>query len=188
MIDFSTVKAITIPEGKVKAINREIDGQLLWKGGYKNWVPFSTEADGVTIYNGGLGYKEGYRLSSSGAEKTQAGSVVTGFIPAKRGDVILMSGAIWGTTVSGGYCYIQYYTKAKELVHTINMYQGFSGNGISNASTYVDKAASSILTDENGVTTFNIIFTTNRDYDFIRISATGKGADMIVTVNEEITE
>ena len=36
----------------------------------KNWVPYSTEADGITIYNDGLGYKEGYRLSSSGAEKT----------------------------------------------------------------------------------------------------------------------
>ena len=66
MIDFTGVKAITIPEGKVKKITS--NGVVLWKGGHTNLVPLSTEADGVTIYNGGLGYKNGYRIRSGGAE------------------------------------------------------------------------------------------------------------------------
>lgn len=36
-------------------------------------------------YNDGLGYKNGYRLNSSGAESAQADSYVTGFIPCKKG-------------------------------------------------------------------------------------------------------
>ena len=187
MIDFSAVKGISIPEGKVKAIHRENDGQLLWKGGYKNWVPLSTEEDGVSIYNGGLGYKEGYRLSSSGAEKTQTGSTATGFIPAKPGDVVRMAGATWGTTEKDGYCYILYYNSNFTKLASVNRFKMADENGVSNIGGNVDKTASSILTDENGVTTFNIIFTAEVDYEYIRISATGNGADMIVTVNEEIT-
>lgn len=185
MIDFSTVKEITIPEGAVKKI--VCNGVELWKAGYTNLVPSSKESGGNTIYNGGLGYKNGYRLSSSGAEKTQSGSVVTGFIPAKRGDTIRMSGATWGTTVSAGYCYIQYYDANFNLVYTINRYMNEDSNGISNTGSYVDKTNSTISTDTNGVTTFNIVFKTNTPYSYIRISATGLGANMIVTVNEEIT-
>lgn len=158
----------------------------IWKGGHTNLVPLSTEADGKTIYNGGLGYKNGYRLSSSGAEKTQSGSVVTGFIPAKRGDVIRMKGVTWGTTVSGGYSYIQTYDAKGALKHTVNRYMNESSNGVSNSSTNVDKNKSSITTDSNGVTTFNIVFNDNTEFAYIRINATGNGADMIVTVNEEI--
>lgn len=64
-MDFSNVKSITIPEGKVKRI---LSGStVLWQSGYTNLVPLSTEADDKTIYNGGLGYKNGYRIRSGGA-------------------------------------------------------------------------------------------------------------------------
>lgn len=154
---------------------------------YKNWVPYSKESGGATIYNGGLGYREGVRLSSSGAEKTQSGSVATGFIPAKRGDIIRMAGATWGTSVDAGYCYIQYYDANFKVLYSINKYENDSAsNGISNVGANVDKAASSVLTDSNGVTTFSLVTTNNTAYAYIRISATGSGEDMIVTVNEEI--
>ena len=153
--------------------------------GFRNLVRISTDIDG-TIFNS-TGYQEGKRLSSSGALKDQTGSVVTGFIPAKRGDVIRMSGATWGTSVSSGYCYIQYYDVNFNLLYTINKYMNDSvSNGVSNVGSNVDKNASSILTDSNGVTTFSIVTTNNTEYSYVRISATGNGADMIVTVNEEI--
>lgn len=57
-----------------------------------NQIPLSTDSSGA-IYNGGLGYKNGFRLSSSGAEKENASSFVTGFIPVRGGDVIRFSGA-----------------------------------------------------------------------------------------------
>lgn len=83
---FENVKSITIPEGEVAEIWR--GDTLFWKRGYTNLVPLSTEADGKTIYNGGLGYKDGYRIRSGGAEgKTNYGSC-TGFIPCKVGDTL----------------------------------------------------------------------------------------------------
>ena len=185
MIDFSNLKSLTIPEGEVKKI--ECNGVVLWEAlAYTNLVPTSTEIDGSTIFNSGKGYREGVRLSSSGAEKSQSGSVVTGFIKAKRGDLIRMKGATWGTTVSGGYCYIQTYDKSGKVIHSANRYMAEGSNGVSNAFGF-DKSASSITTDSKGVTTFNMAFSDNSSFDYIRINATGNGADMIVTINEEIT-
>lgn len=84
-MDFSTVKSITMPEGEVKEIYS--GDVLLWKGGYTNLVPLSTEADGKTIYNNGLGYKDGYRIRSGGVEGDASGyAVCTGFIPFVKGD------------------------------------------------------------------------------------------------------
>ena len=190
MIDFSTFKKLTI--GGVELKQLFINGIQVWKAGYKNWVPYSTTEDGKTIYNGGLGYKNGYRMSSSGAEKTQTGSALTGFIPAKFGDVIRMGNAHWGSAgASDGYSYIAYYDANFKLKLTINKHENSSSNGhISNVgSSYkelVDRGASNILTDSKGVTTFNIVFTSPVSYSYIRINATADGADMIVTVNEEI--
>mgnify|MGYP003300084701 CR=1 FL=1 len=140
-----------------------------------------------TIYNNKLGYREGYRLSSSGVEKVQEGAVNTGFIPAKRGQSIQMSGAEWGTSVNEGYSYIIFYDKDFNKIYTVNKYQQSTvNNNISNVSpSTVDKTASSIIT-ENGVTTFNIVTTDNKEYSYIRISATGKGQDLVVAVGQNI--
>ena len=188
MIDFSAFKKLTI--GGVELKQLFINGIQAWKSGYKNWVPYAIDTDG-SVYNGGLGYKNGYRLSSSGAEKTQAGSALTGFIPAKYGDVIRMANATWGATVSDGYSYIQYYDEKFKVILSINKHQNnSSGGNISNVGqTYkdlVDRSASNIVTDDKGVTIFNIVLTSPISYSYIRISATADGADMIVTVNEEI--
>jgi hypothetical protein len=185
-MNFFDVKSITIPEGDVKKIVAA--GVTLWEAvAFRNWVPYSKESGGISIYNGGLGYKEGSRLSSNGAEKVQDGSVVTGFIPAKRGQTIQMKGATWGTSVKDGYCYIQYYDADFKLLYTINKYQNdAASNGISNIGANVDKAASSVITDGNGVTTFNLVSTTNTEYAYIRISATGVGTDLIVAIGEDI--
>lgn len=184
MLNLQTCKKLFINDIEMKELY--IDDVRIWKSGPTNLVPLSTEVDGKTIYNGGLGYKNGYRLSSSGAEKAQSEAVTTGFIPAKRGDVIRMKGAIWGTTVKEGYSYIVTYDASRTKLHHANKY-AMSGryNGIDN-QVGIDKDKSSIVTDDNGVTTFNLVFTDTKEISYIRISATGDGADMIVTVNEEI--
>lgn len=94
MIDFTGVKALTIPEGSVKKITRKSDGSLIWEkpASLKNWVHYSTEADGVTIYNGGLGYKLWWRVRSNGEESEVSEGACTGYIPVKAGDVVRMSG------------------------------------------------------------------------------------------------
>lgn len=79
---------LTIPEGQVRSIHS--DESIIWEKHYTNLVYSSINADG-TIYNGGLGYKEGYRIRSGGAE-AEYNSVCTGFIPVKSGDVVRLSG------------------------------------------------------------------------------------------------
>ncbi len=53
---------------------------------YTNKVPMSKDGNGA-IYNGN-GYKEGYRLNSSGTETALNGAVCSGFIPMTKGDII----------------------------------------------------------------------------------------------------
>ena len=91
-MDFSKVKALKIPEGDVAKI--VCNGVTLWEKPptMKNWVKYSTESDGKTIYNGGLGYKYGYRVRSGGAEGAQVDCACTGFIPVKPLSVIRISG------------------------------------------------------------------------------------------------
>lgn len=181
---FSNIYRLNAPEGELHQI--VCNNQLLWRRPDKNLnrVPISRDVDN-SIYNG-KGYIEGYRLSSNGTLKPQANTVATGFIPFKQGDVARMRGVTWGTDVSTGYSYIIFYNKDFEVVTVVNRYeQETEDNNISN-STGVNLTKSSILTDINGITTFNIIFTKNYDISYIRISATGNGADMMVTINENI--
>lgn len=95
---FANLKALTIPEGEVTKITS--GGVTLWEKPptMKNWVKYSTESDGTTIYNGGLGYKYGYRVRSGGAEGAQNNTVCTGFIPVKPLSVIRVSGTLTSTT------------------------------------------------------------------------------------------
>lgn len=69
-----------------------INSILAWKAKtFTNLIPLSTEADGKTIYNGGLGYKFGYRVRSGGAEISAENNIFCiGFIPFKLGDVLRM--------------------------------------------------------------------------------------------------
>lgn len=155
-----------------------------------NLVPTSTDTDG-SIYNG-TGYKDNVRLSSSGSVSgsAQTGSVVTGFIPFKNTDVIRMKGATW-THRSGEHYYFNLYNSSKALV---------SGGVLAAHSWGADTAFQQQLQithdDSTGVTTFQILNPTGntgifraaaRTAAYFRINAYGKGSDLIITVNQEIT-
>lgn len=78
----------------------------------------ATESDG-SPYNGGTGYKEGYRLNSSGNESAQSGAYVTGFIPCSSGQTLEINGfySAADDSVSGAnYCYIAAYDSNKTLI------------------------------------------------------------------------
>lgn len=160
-----------------------IDGTRVWKRPAKNWVPLSTDTDG-SIYNG-TGYKDNTRLSSSGgvSGSAQAGSATVGFIPCTAYDVIRLKGGTW--LGASGHYYINYYDANK------NFLSGFV------ASAYTgnyDRMASVTYDASSGVTTFsNNMDLTGYMYiaqivnaAYVRINAYGKGADLIVAVNEEI--
>lgn len=61
---------------------------------YTNVLPLAINSDG-TKYNDGQGWKKGYRLNSSGVEKEEAVSMVTGFIPVKYGDTVYLENIKW---------------------------------------------------------------------------------------------
>ena len=58
---------------------------------YINALSLAIDSDG-TPYNGGKGYKTGYRLNSSAVEAAKDGMEVTGFIPVSANDVLYLYG------------------------------------------------------------------------------------------------
>lgn len=185
MIDFSGVKSAVVPEGKVKSIIRTSDGLLLWKSGYKNWVRYSTELDGVTIYNGGLGYKDGYRVRSGGAEGAADDGACTGYIPVNEGDVVRFCG--WDFSDPRNENAINASNSSFTNIGQFTMIPatyGIFGN------TYKDYSHSSITEEKTGVWKW-VVPPAASGVAYIRVSGYksggGHGADMIVTINEEIT-
>ena len=163
-----------------------IDGVQAWKSGYTNLVPTAIDTDGSIFRENG--YVDGYRNSSSGALKAQANTVTTGFIRASLKDVVRMAGTKWDATT--GYNYFAMYDANFNLLDTINRDTGGNGNAASQGWSYTSKgwltANATHVYVENGITRFAIAAPAGREYAYIRISAFGMGADMIVTVNEEI--
>lgn len=172
-MDFLNIKELIIPEGLVTKIVSA--GVTLWEATrYKNWVPYSIDTDG-SIYDG-RGYKDNSRLSSSGGVSAQSESTTTGFIQAKAGDTIRIKGGLWyNTKVSINY--IIAYNSSFSKVYTANSQGGYQ------TSTLIESMSLdgdvSVVKLKSGLT-----------YEYIRLSINENGitgANLIVTVNEEIT-
>ena len=186
-MDFSKIKKLTIDGISLKSL--AINGVQVWKS-FTNQVPISTDTDG-SIYNK-VGYKDNTRLSSSGgvSGSAQTGSVTTGFIPWPYGDktILRLKGAEWKQSSAnyGGHYYVNYYDGNKKFLTYLSAAEA---TGLGHVIT--------ITRDSNGVETFEwnqSYGTTNallqhvrNDAKFIRLNAYGKGKDLIVTINEEIT-
>lgn len=72
-----------------------------------NQIPLSIESNG-NPYNGGAGYKAGYRLNSAGAESALSGKYVTGFIPVSAGAKVSFEGMSINTAAQDNN-YIAFY-------------------------------------------------------------------------------
>lgn len=177
---FSDLKSLTIPEGEVTKI--AVGGVTIWEN-MKNWVKYSTEADGVTIYNGGLGYKDGYRIRSGGAEGTTTRGSCTGFIPLKAGDTVRLSGynAIYADAANA----INVFNASKENLGQVVANAASGGYGIFETQ-YDDYDWTSITQNPTGVYVW--IAPPHADIAFMRVSGytLADGSKMIVTVNQEI--
>ena len=186
-MNFKNVKKVTLPEGKAKRI---LSGStVLWKGGYTNQVPFSTEADGKTIYNGGLGYKNGYRVRSGGAEGETSQGACTGFIPVKGGDVVRLSG--WDFSYKANENAINVADSTHTNIGQFTMLG--AAYGIFTQSAYKSYASASVVQEKTGVWKW-VVPPSASGVAYIRVSEYKQGtpvthgANMIVTVNEEIEE
>ena len=186
---FANVKKLIIPEGVVKRIVSA--GVTLWQAiTFTNQVPISTDTDG-SIYNG-VGYKENVRLSSSGSVSgtAQNGSVTTGFIPFPTGDktVIRMKGVEWLNVSANydGHYYINFYDINRKFLAYLSSLEQPNYTHIHTATRNADGVETFSFNQEYG-TTNTLLQHIRNNAKFIRINAYGKGADFIVTINEEIT-
>lgn len=185
-VAYFRINGIGVGANMIVSVNEEINLFQIWKGPITNLVKTAKDSDKTTIFNGGKGYIDGQRLSSSGSLKSQGNTVTTGFIKASKDNVVRMAGTQWNKTA--GYNYFAMYDDNLNIVETIN-YDG-TGSAATLGWSYNSKAKVSSDTRvyvENGITRFKIVFAdSNINYSWIRISAYGAGADMIVTVDEEI--
>lgn len=185
-MDFSTLKSLTIPEGEVTKI--AVGDTVLWEAiTYTNQVPISTDTDG-SIFNG-VGYIENKRLSSSGgiSSSAQQGAVTTGFIPW-YGDatVLRIKGVEWITTASitSQHYYYNFYDENKKFLDYIASYNVADRGHIITVTRDVNGVETTVFNQSYG--TSNTLLQNIRKAKFVRITAKGKGADFIVTINEEI--
>lgn len=183
---FSTIKTITIPEGAVKKIT--VGGAVLWEepASYKNWVFYSTEADGETIYNGGKGYKDGYRIRSGGAEAQVSYGVCTGYIPYKQGDKLYIYPPFTGENTVNA---INFYDSAFNCLGQVTD----EGNGYGFCNDSGNLVTSFKTTLINGVSVLDISAVTVSGVADVahvrvthRLTSIQSGAEMIITKNEEI--
>lgn len=160
-------------------------------GKIKNWVQYSISADG-SIYNGGLGYKTGYRVRSGGAEAVAAAGICTGFIPLKIGDTLriypLFSGMNANNTIN---FFDESFTNLGQINDSGSAYGICVLNGVANP----DYKTSVI----NGINTLTLSEKHSSDIRYVRIthyydsansnnSKTKVNKDVsnfIITVNEE---
>lgn len=183
---FDGAKTVTFAGKAVSKL--ELDGKKIWEAvTYKNWVQYSTEADGVTIYNGGLGYKDGYRIRSGGAE-AESGNVttITGYIPFKQGDILRIYPAFIGCNTENTINFFDAAFTNLGQYTDIGVVYGICGNG---------SAWKSIETARDGVSVVDISGVTNGgEIAYVRIgnyihadeSVITSGSEMIITKNEEI--
>ena len=183
-MDFANLKSLTIPEGEVAEIT--CGDVLLWKSGYTNLVPLSTEADGVTIYNGGKGYKDKSRIRSGGAEGDNAHASHTGFIRAIGGDVVRLSGydAMIANTANAINVYDENHAVLGQITSN-DLYYGY-GFFQKTWNDYNWSNAKGVKEEKTGVYVWTI--PPDASIQYIRVTGYtgGDGSKMIVTVNEEI--
>lgn len=146
-----------------------------------NQLPLATDTSG-NLYNGGVGYKENYRLNSSGTEAAQSGMYVTGFIPYTKGLRIKLVNVHLPSTNSmtnWAYSYIGLYDSSKTKLAS------------NYSKDYFNISTNTHTTDSNGYITqlilnMNVGSTSIMDnVAYIRISCPYIGADSEIYVDNK---
>ena len=175
-MDLSAYKTISLNGTPMKEIY--IDGTRVWKRPVTNWVRKSIDTDG-SIYNG-TGYKDGYRLSSSGGVSSSAVSTAThtGFMPFTKGDIIRIK-IIGGFAQSGSGNYVNFYNSSYGLVKA-DYPENWKGGTYGTTETLAD--GSTLIT---GFTANQLGVTSAVAYFRVSLNP-AKGANLVITINEEI--
>lgn len=143
---------------------------------YTNQVTLSTDING-NIFNN-TGYKDGYRINSSGVEAEYNRYACTGFIPFTKGQTIRIGGE--GITFSDYGCVVMFYDLSKAVL--TNKGIGYQHVGNTSYGTWTTENTSVFCLDPND----NYPNTLTTEQGYIRVSAKGNGANLIVTLDEKI--
>ena len=142
---------------------------------YKNLLPSAIDTDGSS-YNGGKGYKSGYKIStSSGSESATTGAYCSGFMP-----------------ISSIYDVIRVKNVTLSDAANVNNFAFYDANKTKiDANSYLNGTAGAfhISVDEvNGCyeAEASQVYPVGTNVAFFRFSCGGITDDTIVTVNEEI--
>lgn len=145
---------------------------------YRNVLTTAVDTDG-SIY-GGVGWKKGYRLNSSGVPDGLVNSYLTGFIAIKFGDVVRLQNVKWQygvtTGLNSGAQRISFYDSTKKHIGQANA-AGVAGtlNGT--------KDANGIWTQ---FTVKNFSGATLTNVAYFRLNCAGIDDTSVITINEEI--
>lgn len=181
--DLSQMKSLTVDGVALKKLS--VNGVIVWTA-YKNWVPYSTEADGVTIYNGGLGYKNGYRVRSGGAEGASTYAACTGFIPCQPGQTIrVMDASGESISTASTNCAINFSDASRTNL----------GQIVGNSTGYgtcagIGKLGDIVTFHSNNMWEYTVPSTIG-DVAYVRLTVTignvgSTAANLIVTIDEEM--
>ena len=155
---------------------------------YTNVLPLAINSDG-TLFNGGKGYKTGYRLNSSGNETSEAGVFITGFIPINQNDQLYFKNIDWYLkSDTNNKCYVCVYDASFNMVTN-----GYFRDGMLTTLSNYDWAINegSIALDENNHLTSirlkpGVVGSTEVNAKYVRISAWNISDESIITINEPI--
>ena len=184
-VDISST-AISIVDGKYEIQIPNVTGDVIitakatLRPNFTNLVPISVDTDGSDYYVDGDGYDNGIYLSTTTVIENAA-LTTTGFIPVKTGaKIIRIAGD--GFDADDGFMRILFYNSDFSYNTTISA--AHAGSSIWNGR--VIEEDSTALTLEL-YTVSGTGSTNGFNCPYIRICAVGDGADLIVTVDEEIT-
>lgn len=179
-MNLQNMKKISINGVSMKSLS--INGIEIWREApsYTNQVLSSTDTSG-NLYNG-IGYKDGYRVRSGGAEEATTGMSCTGFIKVQDGDIIRLSG--WDFTINSNGNAINVVDADYNNIGQFTMLGASYGILLENGYGRDD-----VILESSGI--WRIELPTNLGIEYIRVTGQvgeATGAAMIVTINEEITE
>ena len=143
---------------------------------YTNVLTIATDKDG-TLYNGGKGYKDNVRWStSSNAETAATGWDMTGYIKCKAGDTLRFKNMSFIDTSASTH---------RESIHYFNADYSYNTSSTTLSSVSAMSPYNPVV-DESGEVVQLTIPTSMGSFGLIRIVVNDINENSIITVNEEI--
>jgi hypothetical protein len=175
MIDFSTLKGMTIPEGEVVKI--AVGDTVLWQSQETPSTPGYTNLADPTSAD----WAVSSRFASGGKVSATSGLTadITNYIPITEGSVVRVKGMnITSALSTNAVCRICFYNSAKTYIGMLTT------SSTHKSMVTVENGISSITIDETLKTTMGLAYYPA----LVRFNGTltGTKEDVIITVNEEI--